>query len=292
VTVGFAGLGIMGAPMALNLLRGGQAVRVWNRTPAACAPLVAEGAVAVASPAELAAGCAITFAMLADPAAAQAVACGPGGIVEGLAPGHGYIDMSTVDPQTSASLAAAVAACGGRFLEAPVSGSRQPAEQGRLVIMAAGDRALYDEAAPLLDLLGSKCLFLGEETGLAARMKLVVNLVMGGMMAAFAEGLALSRTTGLATADLLEVLDSGAVANPMFRGKGPRMLADDFAVAFPLKHMAKDLRLAREMAAQAGLALPTGTAAHDAFAAALAAGDGDLDFSAVFRSVPGSAAAD
>lgn len=280
--LGFAGLGIMGAPMALNLLRGGHELLVWNRTPAACEPLVAEGARRAASPAELAAGCEVTFAMLADPAAALAVATGPGGIVEGLAGGRGYVDMSTVDPGTSEGIGAAVSARGGRFLEAPVSGSRQPAEQGRLVIMAAGDRGLYDEAAPLLDLLGMHRLFLGA-AGNAARMKLAVNQVMGCMMASLAEGLDLARGTGLEPAQLLEVLDAGALANPMFRGKGPRMLAGDFAVAFPLKHMAKDLRLARELVARAGLGQAVGAAAAEAFAQALAAGDGDLDFSAVGR---------
>lgn len=283
--VGFAGLGIMGAPMALNLLRGGHELTVWNRTAAACASLVAEGARQAATPAALAAACDVTFAMLADPAAALAVATGPGGIVEGVAEGRGYVDMSTVDPGTSGRVAAAVAARGGRFLEAPVSGSRQPAEQGRLVIMAAGDRSLYDEAAPLLDLLGMHRLYLGA-AGNASRLKLAVNQVMGGMMASLAEGLDLARAAGLEPAQLLEVLDAGALANPMFRGKGPRMLAGDFAVAFPLKHMAKDLRLAREMAAAAGLDQAVGAAAAAAFAQALAAGDGDLDFSAVGR-LPG-----
>lgn len=284
--LGFAGLGIMGAPMALNLLRGGHELAVWNRTPAACEPLVAEGATRAPSPAALAASCDVTFAMLADPAAALAVACGPGGIAEGLDGGRGYVDMSTVDPGTSAGIAAAVTRSGGRFLEAPVSGSRQPAEQGRLVIMAAGDRSLYDESGPLLDLMGKDRLYLGE-AGRAARLKLVVNQVMGGMMASLAEGLVLARAAGLEPADLLTVLDAGALANPMFRGKGPRMLAGDFAVAFPLRHMAKDLRLAREAAAQADLGQPVAEAAHEAFARALAAGDGDLDFSAVLRSTGG-----
>ncbi len=281
--VGFAGLGIMGTPMALNLLRGGHEVTVWNRTEAACASLVAEGAHQAATPAALAAANDVTFAMLADPAAALAVATGAGGIVDGLAGGRGYIDMSTVDPGTSGRIAGAVAARGGRFLEAPVSGSRQPAEQGRLVIMAAGDRGLYEDAGPLLDLLGMHRLFLGA-AGNAARMKLAVNQVMGCMMAALAEGLDLARGAGLEGAQLLEVLDAGALANPMFRGKGPRMLAGDFAVAFPLKHMAKDLRLAREMAGVAGLDQAVGAAAAAAFAQSLAAGDGDLDFSAVLRS--------
>jgi 3-hydroxyisobutyrate dehydrogenase-like beta-hydroxyacid dehydrogenase len=285
--LGFVGLGIMGQPMALNLLKGGHALTVWNRTAAACASLREAGAVVAAKPADVAAACDITFAMLADPGAALAVACGPDGIGEGLGNGKGYVDMSTVDAATSARISVAVVARGARFLEAPVSGSRLPAEQGALVILAAGDKSLYDDAAPALDLMGRKRLYLGE-VGRGAQMKLIVNQVMGGMMAAFCEGLAVARVTGLQPADLLAVLDAGALANPMFRGKGPRMLDDDFAVAFPLKHMGKDLRLARALAVEMGARLPVLAAADDSFARALAAGDGELDFSVLLRTVAAS----
>lgn len=287
--LGFVGLGIMGRPMALNLVRGGHALTVWNRTAAACEPLRAAGAAVAATPAAVASACDITFAMLADPAAALAVACGPAGICEGLAAGSGYVDMSTVDAATSTRVAAAVAACGARFLEAPVSGSRQPAEQGALVILAAGDASLYDEVAPPLDLLGRKRLFLGE-VGNGARLKLVVNMVMGGMMGAFCEGLVLARAAGLEPDVLLEVLDAGAVANPMFRGKGPRMLAGDFGVAFPLKHMSKDLGLACELARGSGLETAVATAIAATYDRALAAGDGELDFSALLKTVAGKGA--
>lgn len=282
--LGFVGLGIMGHPMALNLLNGGHALTVWNRTADACAPLREAGAAVAAKPADVAAACDITFAMLADPEAALAVACGPDGICEGLGVGKGYVDMSTVDAATSACISVVVVARGARFLEAPVSGSRQPAEQGALVILAAGDKSLFHDAAPALNLMGKKCFYLGD-VGRGAQMKLIVNLVMGGMMTSFCEGLAVARATGLQPADLLEVLDAGALANPMFRGKGPRMLAGDFAAAFPLKHMGKDLRLARALAVEMGARLPAFAAADDSFARALAAGDGELDFSALLRTV-------
>lgn len=282
--LGFVGLGIMGQPMALNLLRGGHELTVWNRTAAACGPLRAAGAAVAACPGDVAAVCDITFAMLADPEAALAVACGPDGIGEGLGVGKGYVDMSTVDAATSARIAAVVVARGARFLEAPVSGSRQPAEQGTLIILAAGDETLYHDAAPAFDLMGKKRFHLGE-VGRGAQMKLVVNLVMGAMMAAFCEGLTLARAAGLQPADLLEVLDAGALANPLYRGKGPRMLAGDFTAAFPLKHMGKDLRLARALAVETGACLPAAAAAEDWFARAVAAGDGELDFSALLRTV-------
>lgn len=287
--LGFVGLGIMGQPMALNLLSGGHELAVWNRTASACEPLRAAGATVEDTPAAVARGSAITFAMLADPVAALAVATGSAGVCEGLRAGCGYVDMSTVDAATSVRVAAAVAARGGRYLEAPVSGSRQPAEQGALVILAAGDRDLYEEVAPALDLLGRRRFHLGA-VGNGARLKLVVNMVMGGMMTALCEGLTLAREAGLEPGTLLEVLDAGALANPMFRGKGPRMLAGDFAAAFPLKHMSKDLRLARELAGAHGTEVPVSAAADEAFARAMAAGDGDLDFSAVLRAVAAAGA--
>jgi glyoxylate/succinic semialdehyde reductase len=278
--IAFLGLGIMGQPMALNLVKAGFPVTVWNRMPARTAPLADAGAAVAPTAREAAAAADVTIAMVADPDAALAVVGGPDGAAAGLAPGAGYVDMSTVDPETSAAVAAAVIAAGGRFLEAPVSGSKGPAEQGSLVIMAAGDRGLYDEAGAALDAIGKLRVFLGE-TGAAARMKLVVNMVMGGMMTAFSEGLALAGRTGLDTDRLLEVLAAGAVANPMFALKGPAMLAGRDDPAFPLKHMRKDLRLARELGQGVGLALPTAAAADGLFVRALDAGLGDRDFSAV-----------
>ena len=280
--LGFVGLGIMGAPMALNLIKGGHELTVWNRTAAACEPLQQAGAKVADTPAAVARDCDITFAMLSDPEAARAVALGPDGICDGLAAGRSYIDMSTVDAATSGRISKAVAACGGRFLEAPVSGTRGPAEQGTLIILAAGDESLYKEAAEALDLMGKKRTFAGE-VGQGARLKLVVNMIMGGMMSAFCEGLTLARESRLDTTELLDILDAGALGNPMFRGKGPQMLADSFAVAFPLKHMQKDLRLALELGHDLQVKLPTAGTANDAFVRALAAGDGDLDFSALLR---------
>ena len=127
LTLRLPGQGIMGTPIARNLMKLGHPVVVWNRSLEKCAPLLAEGATQGNTPAEVVAQCDITFAMLSDPEAAEAVALGPGGVVEALTPGKGYVDMSTVDADTSRRIAAAVQAKGGRFLEAPVSGSKQPA---------------------------------------------------------------------------------------------------------------------------------------------------------------------
>lgn len=281
---GFLGMGIMGSAMAGNLVKAGLDVTVWNRDGKKCAPLMAAGAQRGATPAEVAAACDVTFAMLSDPAAAEAVCLGPQGFLEGLTAGKGYVDMSTIDPQTSMDLADAITVEGGRHLEAPVSGTRKPAQDGTLVILAAGDQGLYEEVSPLLDIMGKKRLFLGK-TGQAARMKLVVNMIMGGMMTAFSEGLVLADHCQLQAGDLLDVLAAGALANPMFAVKGPAMVQGEFAPAFPLKHMEKDLRLALELGGDYAELLPTAEAAQGLFALAMLQGLGDEDFSAVHKTI-------
>jgi len=287
--IGFLGLGIMGGAMVRNLVKAGFDVTVWNRSQEKCRPLVATGAKQGRTPKDVAANCPVTFAMVSDPSAAGQVCFGEDGVIEAMGPGKAYVDFSTVDPETARRIGAAVEARGGRFLEAPVSGSRKPAEDGTLVILAGGDRTLFDEVLPAFQVLGKKHLYLGA-TGNGAAMKIAVNMVMGEMMVALCEGLALANRAGLAPADLLDVLAAGAVANPMFALKGPKIVEGDFGVAFPLKHAQKDLRLALGLGDALAQALPGAAAANECFKAARALGAGDEDFSAVYHALAGAAA--
>lgn len=281
--IGFAGLGIMGSAMAANLVKAGFNVTVWNRSVDRCAPLAAMGARVADSPRKLAESCDIVIAMMANPDAVQSVRDGADGIIAGLSHGKGYLDMSTVDAETSLESARLSGEKGALFLEAPVAGSRKPAEDATLTIMAAGDRALYDLSLPALEKMGKKIMFLGE-TGSAARMKLANNLVMCGALAALCEGIALASASGLDPAQLLEILDSGAVSNPMFRLKGPLIAVNsEFPAAFPLKHMQKDLRLALRLAEGAGQPLFATATINELYKSALAEGLGDSDFAAVSR---------
>ncbi|KAG8477915.1 hypothetical protein CXB51_027527 [Gossypium anomalum] len=282
--VGFLGLGIMGKAMSMNLLKNGFKVTVWNRTLSKCDEVVAHGASVGETPAEVVKKCNITIAILSDPAAALSVVFDKDGVLDQICSGKGYIDMSTVDPETSCKISEAIALKGGHFLEAPVSGSKQPAETGQLVILAAGEKALYEEAVPAFDVLGKKSFFLGP-VGNGAKMKLVVNMIMGSVMNAFSEGLTLAERSGLNPHSLLDVLDLGGIANPMFRGKGPEMLKDNYSPAFPLKHQQKDIRLALALGDQNAVSMPVAAAANEAFKKARSMGLGDLDFSAVFETV-------
>ncbi|GAB4841589.1 Putative oxidoreductase glyr1 [Ancistrocladus abbreviatus] len=282
--IGFLGLGIMGKPMAMNLLRSDFKVTVWNRTLSKCDEFVRHGASVGETPAAVIKKCKYTIAMLSDPSAALSVVFGKDGVLEQICNGKGYIDMSTVDADTSTKISEAITSKGGYFLEAPVSGSKKPAEDGQLVIVAAGEKALYDEAIPAFDVLGKKSFFLGN-VGNGAKMKLVVNMIMGSMMNAFAEGLELADKSGLNPETLLDVLDLGAMANPMFKLKGPSMIKNSYSPAFPLKHQQKDMRLALALGDENAVSVPVAAAANEAFKKARSMGLGDLDFSAVYETV-------
>ncbi|KAK9834991.1 hypothetical protein WJX81_002574 [Elliptochloris bilobata] len=267
--------------MARNLGAAGYEVTVWNRTPERCEPLREAGAAVAATAGEAVSGSDITFATLSTPEAALAVGAE---VAASIRPGCGYVDVSTVDAGTAAQISKAVQAAGGAYLEAPVSGSKGPAEAGQLIFLAGGDRALFERARPALDVMGKAAFYLGP-VGAGAGMKLAVNQVMGTMMASLAEGLALAAQAGLSQAELLEIISLGAMANPMFKLKGGSMVEGAYPTAFPLKHQEKDLRLALELGARVGQPLPVAAAARQLYEQALADGHGDDDFSAVLEAV-------
>lgn len=274
----------MGSPMALNLLKAGCDVTVWNRTKSKCDHLINLGAKYESSPAEVASSCNVTFAMLADPESAADVACGTNGAAEGMGPGKGYVDVSTVDAATSKLICKHIKQTGASFLEAPVSGSKKPAEDGQLIFLTAGDAHLYETAAPFLDIMGKSRFYLGE-VGNGAAMKLVVNMIMGSMMASFSEGLLLSEKVGLDPNVLVEVISQGAISSPMFSLKGPSMVKAQYPTAFPLKHQQKDLRLALGLAESVSQPIPVAAAANELYKLAKSHGLSDQDFSAVIEAL-------
>ncbi|XP_030967702.1 glyoxylate/succinic semialdehyde reductase 2, chloroplastic-like [Quercus lobata] len=282
--IGFLGLGIMGSPMAQNLIKAGCDVTVWNRTKIKCDPLISLGAKYKSSPREVAASCDVTFAMLANPESALEVACGEHGAASGMSSGKGYVDVSTVDGATSKLIGGRINATGASFLEAPVSGSKKPAEDGQLIFLTAGDKSLYELVAPLLDIMGKSRFYLGD-VGNGAAMKLVVNMIMGSMMASFSEGLLLSEKVGLDPSVLVEVVSQGAISSPMYSTKGPSMIQSTYPTAFPLKHQQKDLRLALGLAESVSQPTPIAAAANELYKVAKSHGLSDQDFSAVIEAL-------
>ena len=279
--IGFLGCGIMGVPMAKNLINAGHEVTVWNRTSDAAKPVVDAGAALAATAAEACAASDVTFVMVSTPEAATAVA---NAAKDGLSAGKGYVDVSTVDAETSSAIAEIVRSTGAEFLEAPVSGSKKPAEDGALIFLCAGDETLYRRCSEPLETMGKAHFFLGD-VGQGANMKLVVNMIMGSMMTAFAEGLTLSEKCDLDPETLLQVISLGAIASPMFALKGPTMNAGAFPPAFPLKHQQKDMRLAIALADQLRQEMPVAAAANELYKRAARDGCDDEDFSAVIKAV-------
>ncbi|XP_014753482.1 glyoxylate/succinic semialdehyde reductase 2, chloroplastic isoform X1 [Brachypodium distachyon] len=293
--VGFLGLGIMGAPMASNLIKAGCDVTVWNRTKSKCDPLLSLGAKFEASPARVASSCDVTFAMLADPESAAEVACGTNGAAEGMAPGKGYVDVSTVDDVTSKLIGERITSTGASFLEVNfchhawylrkcTSEIHFCLVPETIDMITQGDESLYKRVTPLLDVMGKSRFFLGD-VGNGAAMKLVVNMIMGSMMVSFAEGLLLSEKVGLDRNTVIEAISQGAINAPMFSLKGPSMVKASYPTAFPLKHQQKDLRLALALAESVSQPIPTAAAANELYKAAKSLGLANQDFSAVIEAL-------
>eukprot|EP00184_Porphyridium_aerugineum_P006429 CAMPEP_0184694452 /NCGR_PEP_ID=MMETSP0313-20130426/2408_1 /TAXON_ID=2792 /ORGANISM="Porphyridium aerugineum, Strain SAG 1380-2" /LENGTH=313 /DNA_ID=CAMNT_0027152747 /DNA_START=337 /DNA_END=1278 /DNA_ORIENTATION=+ len=293
--VGFLGLGIMGVPMVKNLInKAGQHVVVWNRSNTKGQDLAKEfeGKVTLAAtPADVVKQCDITFVMLSTPDAVKNVLLDmPNAAIHGASPGKYIVDCSTISEADSKRSYHEFKKAGASFLEAPVSGSKVPAEQGTLIFLTGGDREVYDqlESHKLLAAMGKKSLFLGS-IGAGAKMKIAVNMIMGSMLVALAEGIVLCENNELKASDLLEVLDNGAMANPMFKLKGPKMSESSRAYDphFPLEHAQKDMRFALLMGDQGDrpTALPVAAAANELYKAARASGHARDDFSAVVEAL-------
>jgi 3-hydroxyisobutyrate dehydrogenase-like beta-hydroxyacid dehydrogenase len=279
-TIAFLGLGIMGSRMAARLLKAGLDVRVWNRSPTRCEALRASGAVVVASPAEAAAGADVAITMLGDPASVRDVSLGAGGLIESLAPGSTYVDMTTVDPATSRGLDCACRARGVAFVDAPVTGSKGAAANGELVLMVGGDADVVARLAPVFAPMAKRVVHLGP-TGSGSMMKLVNNLAIAGAMSALFEALTLGRRAGLSDEKMLEVLNASALSSPLLALKGEAARRRDFEPHFSFKHMAKDLRLARAEASRLGAPRVVSDALDALFSAGLDQGLGEEDFAAL-----------
>lgn len=277
--IGWIGLGNMGVPMASNLLQAGYELYVWNRTPEKTAALCEKGAKRADSLEQLVETCDVLFTMVSDDAAVKEIYSGTDGILASSAVrGKLAVDMSTISPDTSRTIAEQAKQAGLRFLDAPVSGSVGPAKEATLVIMVGGEQTDYEEAKPMLDKLGKIALHMGPN-GAGTSAKLAINLLLGITVQGVSETLLFARSLGIGTEQMLQIISESAVGTPLIRGKAPSILADDYPAAFALKHMTKDLRLARE----AGVSTPLAESAAATYRHALEEGLGDLDLMAILR---------
>ena len=282
MTIGFIGLGIMGSRMAANLQKGGHSMVVFNRTRERAEPLLAEGVRWADSPAELASQVEVVFTMLAHPAAVEEAVLGQAGFLSRLAPGQMWIDCSTVNPSFSRKMAAESQAHGIRFLGAPVSGSKEMAAAAKLTFLVGGEAGDLETCRPLLACMGNKIIHCGGQ-GMGASLKIVMNQLLGTVMAAFAEGLVLGESLGLSRKLLFEAFLSGPAAAPFLSVKRERIENGDFKHAdFPLQWLQKDLQLATASAYETGVPMPLTNVTKEIYQFAIRAGHGEEDFSAIY----------
>jgi len=257
-TVGFIGLGIMGAPMAANLLKAGFEVTAWNRSPQRMQPLVEAGAKAAGSPAEVAAASEVTLSCVTNSGDVEQVALGPGGVIEGATSGSVYIDCSTISPEVARRVAAALVEKGVAMLDAPVSGGDVGAKAGTLAIMVGGEAEVFERCLPVLQAMGKTIVHVGPSG--AGQVVKLCNQVAGGLnLLAAAEAVNLAKRSGVDPAKMLEVVGAGAAASWMLSNLAPRAVNGDYAPGFMVDLMQKDLRLVLDAANESHTPLP-GTA--------------------------------
>jgi 3-hydroxyisobutyrate dehydrogenase-like beta-hydroxyacid dehydrogenase len=280
--VGLIGLGLMGKPMGMNLLKAGFPLTVWNRTASRTDELIAGGAKLAQSPRELAANSEFVISIVSDPPALEEVLCGENGAMQGFQRGSIYIDSSTVSPTLARKVATACEERGVRFLDAPVTGGDWGAKKGELVFMVGGDAATLSEAEPVLRVLGKKWFHLGPH-GAGQTIKLAMNLILALEVDALAEALALVTAAGLQGEKLVEVMQSSMARSGVLDIKSQNLLKGDYTPSFPLRLMLKDMRLALELAQQTHVELPAAEAAFKTYSTVKEAAKEDLDYSAVMK---------
>jgi 2-hydroxy-3-oxopropionate reductase len=279
-TIGFIGLGIMGRPMAHNLLRAGHPLVVHNRSPEPVRELVAAGATEALSPREVAQRSQVIITMLPDSPDVEQVALGPGGLIEGVAPGDVHVDMSTIAPSAAITVASVLADKGTRCLDAPVSGGELGAVQGTLSIMVGGDEETFDDMLPIFRVLGQTitlCGPLGAGQTVKACNQIQVALNIMGM----AESLVLGAKAGVDPAIVLRVLSGGYAQCRVMDARGSCVVAGDFDPGFKSRFHYKDLNIALRTGRESGVPLPVTGLAQQLFGALQAAGRGDLDHTAI-----------
>ncbi len=279
-SIGFIGLGIMGQPMAMNLVKAGHKVAVFNRTRSKAEALEKAGARVATSPAEAAREADVVISIVSDSAAAEEVILGKDGALEGLRAGAIVIDSSTISPVVSRKLACHAAGKAAQMLDAPVTGSKHGAEKGELTFMIGGERAVLERAMPVLQVLGKKHIYCGPNgSGLAA--KLAQNAIQATMLEVFCEGWVLAAKAGVQPRTMFEIIQSSMARASLTDFKAPFIFNGDFTPYFPLKLMHKDLELAMEAAYAQSVVMPAAAAVKEVYGAAKARGKGDQDYAAV-----------
>jgi 3-hydroxyisobutyrate dehydrogenase-like beta-hydroxyacid dehydrogenase len=279
--IGFIGLGIMGSRMAANLQKHGYSLVLFNRTRAKAEPLLGPCGTFSDSPADVAEQVDILFTMLAHPDAVEQAALGRNGFLGNLKPNALWVDCSSVNPSFSKKMAAETARREVRFADAPVTGSAPVAADAKLVFWVGADGADLETIRPLLLCMGNKIVHAGGH-GMGTSMKMVINLLLGNAMAAFAEAMALGEGLGLSQKTLFDSLLGTPAVAPFLASKRDKIDKGNYEAEFPLRWMQKDLHLASVSAYESGVAMPLTNAAKELYRLAMREGHASQDFSAIY----------
>lgn len=275
--LGWIGLGNMGVPISLNLLKAGHSVTVFNRTASKASELISAGAVQAQSLEELVQSSDVVFTMVSDDVAVKDLYFSKR-LLELAKPGKIFIDMSTVAPATSREIYTAAKDKGIGFVDAPVSGSVAPAKEGNLLVLAGGEEETYNKVKELFEPIGKMSIYLGE-SGSGSNAKLAINLLLSITVQGIAESVLFAEEQGIKVEDMLTIINESAVGTAISKMKTPAILKDEYPAAFALKHMAKDLRLAKET----GELNAIGNSAYHTYKNALARELGELDVMGVIK---------
>jgi len=278
--VAVLGTGIMGYAMARNLLSDGMEVRAWNRSRAKAEPLAEDGAEVADSPADAARGADFLLTILSDTDAIEEAVGGD--VLSGLAEGGVWLQMSTVGEEGNARLSEMARESGVPYVDAPVLGTKQPAEQGQLVVLASGPEEVRERSEPIFDAVGSKTVWIGE-AGAGSRLKLVVNNWIVGLLGVLAETVAFSKTIGVDPSKFLETIEGGPLGLPYAQLKGNMMIEEDFPTSFSARLARKDAGLVLGSAEAHDLQMPVAEAVAGRFDEAIEAGHGEEDMATVYR---------
>jgi 3-hydroxyisobutyrate dehydrogenase len=273
--VAFLGLGIMGRPMAANLVKAGHEVTVWNRTPGK----EVEGARSASSPAEAASGAEVVWMSVSDTNAVESVLFGPQGVEKSLADGMIIVDSSTISPSATRKFAERVRSRGVHYVDAPVTGSKVGAESGTLLFIVGGDEADIETLKPLFAAMGKQIFRMGE-TGKGQAAKLAMNLQIAIIYEGFAEALTLAAKLGIDAETILPLIQASMVRSGVVDYKAPFVLKRDFSPNFPLRLMHKDIHLALEAAKEARVKLPALETVEEIYEVASEDGYENLDYAA------------
>ena len=280
--LGFVGLGVMGSEMVNRLLGKGHSVTGYNRTRSKAEWLIKKGMKWAGSPRAVAAAADVTFSMVTNSAALQAIVEGPDGMLASLGDGKILVDMSTVSPTFSRSIAAKVREKGADMVDAPVSGSVITLQQGKLSVMVGGHAATFERVKPLLYDIGPKVTHVGDN-GLALVMKIATNLSLAVQMMAFSEGVLLAEKSGISREIAVDVLTHSVIASPMVQYRGPFVLKMPDEAWLNVNMMQKDMLLALELGRQLDVPMPTTAVSNEFLTAARGMGLVEKDFAIVFE---------